>query len=211
MSTSKSIAQYRFLVRPNVEHLYRSALVGIAVVAFSSLAMAQNNNGFNGSFNSQPNGQQNGTVGNGAATNGNFSTQTNQGVGNQGVGNQGVGNQGVSNQGVSNQGVSNQGGSQVQPATNQSTNGLGGQVPLPDVRANPNQPLPRPFPELSQSHVQYLNQLLAYWETNSNKIKRYHCKYTNWTYNSLSVPIKDPSSKHVFAQSIEVGMIKFAG
>ena len=87
---------------------------------------------------------------------------------------------------------------------------LGGQVPLPNVRRDPNERLARPFPELQPAHVEYLDQLLNYWETNSNKIKRYQCKFTNWTYNSMQVPMTDPETKHVLAQTISVGTIKFA-
>lgn len=93
---------------------------------------------------------------------------------------------------------------------NQSINNGFGSTPLPDARKVANQPLPRPFPELSPSHVQYLDQLLNYWETNSNKIKRYQCKFTNWTYNSMQVPIVDPKSNHVLAQTISEGTVKFA-
>ena len=82
--------------------------------------------------------------------------------------------------------------------------------PQTGARQQASQPLPRPFPELSASHVQYLDQLLNYWETNSNKIQRYQCKFTNWTYNSMQVPVTDPKSNHVFAQTISQGSVKFA-
>lgn len=85
-----------------------------------------------------------------------------------------------------------------------------GSTTLPDARKQANQPLPRPFPELTPSHVQYLDQLLNYWETNSDKIKRYQCQFTNWTYNSMQVPIRDPQSNHVYAQTISTGTVKFA-
>ncbi len=96
-----------------------------------------------------------------------------------------------------------------QNGTQNIQNGFG-QTPIPDARKTANQPLPRPFRELTPSHVQYLDQLLTYWETNSNKIKRYQCKFTNWTYNSMQVPIKDPTSNHVYAQTISIGTVKFA-
>ncbi|MEC9093106.1 MAG: hypothetical protein VX438_10400 [Planctomycetota bacterium] len=97
-----------------------------------------------------------------------------------------------------------------QPATNNINSNRLAANPLPDARKMVRPGLPRPFPELSESHILYLNQLLNYWETNSNKIKRYQCKFTNWTYNSMQVPITDPSSNHVYAQTISVGTVKFA-
>lgn len=109
---------------------------------------------------------------------------------------------GIQNNGIQKNGFSG--------ANNQNIQNGFGSTPIPDVRKTANQPLQRPFPELSASHVQYLDQLLNYWETNSNKIKRYQCKFTNWTYNSMQVPMKDPKSNHVYAQTISVGSVKFA-
>lgn len=152
-----------------------------------------------------------------AQNNGGFGQNT----GSSGTGLQGGNFQGNTSQGGNFQGGSQAGGAQGQPAFanpagqpgnvngQQIQNGFG-TTPLPDVRSSANQPLPCPFPELSDRHVQYLDQLLTYWETNSDKIKRYQCKFTNWTYNSMQVPIKDPASNHVYAQTISTGTVKFA-
>lgn len=153
------------------------------------------------------NGQNNTTFGQNNSQSGGFGQQQTQQGNTQGV--QQQGNGAIQNGAIQNNGING--------ASNQNIQNGYGTTPLPNVgkqQAGPasqaNQPLPRPFPELTERHVQYLDQLLHYWETNSDKIKRYQCKFTNWTYNSMQVPIKDPASNHVYAQTISIGTVKFA-
>ncbi|MDG2467666.1 MAG: hypothetical protein P8M80_00170 [Pirellulaceae bacterium] len=159
-------------------------LVGLAVLVSSvSNAKGQNPGGFGQQNLQQPKQQSNG-LGVNRGNQANFATASNPQTG-----------------------AANPGSPQGNPRFN---SGPQTKPPLPEVRKAANQMLPRPFPELSEAHIQYLNQLLDYWEKNSDKIKRYHCRFTNWTYNSMQVPMADPKSNHVFAQTISVGTVKFA-
>ena len=177
-----------------------NAKIIAALLLIVSIVLPQTSQTY-GQFQSNNSVQQNQqTNRQGTAQNGGGFKSVNQGQGNV--------NQASSNQGNAQQG--NPQGGNFQRGNAQQGKSLGGQVPLPNVRRDPNERLPRPFPELEPRHVEYLDQLLNYWETNSNKIKRYQCKFTNWTYNSMQVPMVDPATKHVLAQTISVGTIKFA-
>ena len=68
--------------------------------------------------------------------------------------------------------------------------------------ANLNQP-PQGF-RLNAAQQQWLDQVLAYWETSSAKVKRFRCDFTRWEYNPTFV--RDPNTPWTIAK----GEIKYA-
>jgi TIGR03009 family protein len=65
--------------------------------------------------------------------------------------------------------------------------------------ANPMQPSWVP---LNPAHQQHVDQVLAYWEARSNKVKRYRCKFRRWVYD----PVFGPKSE---VDSYSEGVIKY--
>jgi len=58
---------------------------------------------------------------------------------------------------------------------------------------------------LSAKEQQWLDQVLAYWEQNTSKIRTYSCEFTRWEYDPVFGP-KDPNK----AKTISGGEIKYA-
>lgn len=72
------------------------------------------------------------------------------------------------------------------------------------------QTMPQPFGELSQAHIEYLDKLLAYWETNSSKIDQYQSEFTRFVYDQAFLNKRDPRTGHIFARQLAQGVIKFS-
>ena len=68
------------------------------------------------------------------------------------------------------------------------------------ARVNPMQPSWFPLPP---KHQEYLDQVLSFWEFNSNKVKRYRCVFRKWEYDPVFGP------KPEFKTYCE-GVIKYA-
>ena len=70
--------------------------------------------------------------------------------------------------------------------------------------------MPRPFAELSQAHVDYLDKLLNFWESNSSSIKQYQAEFTRFDYDQAFLKEKDPKTGHVYARLLGKGVIKYS-
>ena len=68
----------------------------------------------------------------------------------------------------------------------------------------------RPFPELPQNEQQYLEQMLDYWETSSQKVKQYVCDFQRYEYDSGTVNYRDPNTNQLAAATFAKGVIKYA-
>ena len=77
-----------------------------------------------------------------------------------------------------------------------------GPVVVPAAMAGPQQPIWLP---LAPEHVQWVDQILKYWEERSNKIKTLSCKFTRWDYDPVFGP-RDPNT----AKTIAKGEVKYA-
>ena len=76
-------------------------------------------------------------------------------------------------------------------------------------------PVPRPIvqPEgfpLEPAHAKYVNDLLDYWEQNSQRVAKYKCSFLRYEYDSDSVNWRDPQSNRLAAHKIIQGEIRFA-
>jgi TIGR03009 family protein len=81
------------------------------------------------------------------------------------------------------------------------------------ANSNPIRPAaPRraPFPPLAAQDQQYLDSVLNYWETSSDKIKVYECKFTRWEYDPVFARVLDPKTGQLMAKTVASGVIKFA-
>ena len=68
---------------------------------------------------------------------------------------------------------------------------------------------PKGFP-LSAEHTKYVNDLLGYWEQNSNAVEKYRCNFRRFTYDTGVVAWRDPNSNQLAAHSVAMGEIRFA-
>lgn len=78
---------------------------------------------------------------------------------------------------------------------------------VPSAMATPRAPEWIPLPP---EHEKYLDQVLAYWQESSAKIKRYRSKFTRWEYDAVFGPPRDPSTGELPAKTQSVGVIKYA-
>jgi len=78
---------------------------------------------------------------------------------------------------------------------------------IPGVLAAPKAPQWIPLPP---EHEKYLDQVLAYWQESSGKIKRYRSKFTRWEYDAVFGPPRDPMSGELPAKTQSTGVIKYA-
>jgi len=70
-------------------------------------------------------------------------------------------------------------------------------------------PLPCPFPELDEQHSAYVRQLLDYWESSTQQVERFRCKFNRWDYDPVFGPAADPTTGEMRAAAICSGEIKF--
>lgn len=59
----------------------------------------------------------------------------------------------------------------------------------------------RPFPPLKPDEQQHLDQLLAYWQQRSAKVKTYSCKFVRWEYDMTFGP-RNPNIARTQAEGI---------
>lgn len=69
--------------------------------------------------------------------------------------------------------------------------------------------LPCPFEPLDQRHLEYLDQLLGYWETSTKQISQFECKFDRWKYDPVFGPTPDPMTGKRRALEIARGEIRF--
>lgn len=67
----------------------------------------------------------------------------------------------------------------------------------------------QPF-ELNENEMQYLVQLLDYWQQSSEKVKQYVCQFQRFEFDSDTVNYRDPSDNRLAAATIARGEIRFA-
>jgi TIGR03009 family protein len=97
-----------------------------------------------------------------------------------------------------------------QPITSSGAlNGPTGVVLQPGPAQLPAGPPPGPVQPswipLDANHEKWINNVLAYWEARSNKIKAFSCEFVRWEYDPVFGP-KDPET----AKTIAKGEIKYA-
>ena len=68
---------------------------------------------------------------------------------------------------------------------------------------------PPGFP-LSAEHTKYVEDLLGFWEQNSNAVSKYQCNFRRFEYDTEFVAWRDPASKQLAAHSVAMGEIRFA-
>ncbi len=68
---------------------------------------------------------------------------------------------------------------------------------------------PEGFP-LSAEHTQYVDDLLSYWEQNSNAVSKYKCNFRRFTYDTDIVDWRAPQSNQLAAHEVAFGEIRFA-
>jgi TIGR03009 family protein len=68
---------------------------------------------------------------------------------------------------------------------------------------------PEGFP-LEPAHDKYVNELLEYWQQNSQRVEKYKCGFKRFEYDPVIVGWRDPSSKRLAAHTIKWGEIRFA-
>ena len=66
----------------------------------------------------------------------------------------------------------------------------------------------RPFAELSEEHLKYIDKLFRCWERNMEDYVSYEADFTSWLYNSSAATAIDPDTKQLMAQHISVGEMK---
>jgi TIGR03009 family protein len=71
-------------------------------------------------------------------------------------------------------------------------------------------PVPiQPF-ELTPQEAEYLDKLLGYWQTSSEKVKQFSCEFKRFDYDSGEVQYRDPRDNRLAAAVIKVGEIRYA-
>jgi len=89
--------------------------------------------------------------------------------------------------------------------------GQGGRAPIPAGRAPQNlppaqvAPAPQPPPwaqQMTPEQAAWLDQFLGFWETRSNKVKTFECKFQCWKYDTFA----PPGVPHVYTE----GSVKYA-
>ena len=68
---------------------------------------------------------------------------------------------------------------------------------------------PEGFP-LAAEHTKYVDDLLTYWEQNSNAVSKYKCAFRRFEYDSGIVGWRDPQSNKLAAHTVAYGEIRFA-
>ena len=68
---------------------------------------------------------------------------------------------------------------------------------------------PEGFP-LTAEHTEYVNNLLGFWEQNSNAVEKYRCNFRRFQYDTEFVAWRDPTSNQLAAHSVAMGEIRFA-
>ena len=69
--------------------------------------------------------------------------------------------------------------------------------------------LPPGFP-LKADEQQYIEQVLDYWQTTSDKVKQYKCNFLRYEYDTSEVNLRDPRTNQLFAYQQASGEIRFA-
>ncbi len=71
-------------------------------------------------------------------------------------------------------------------------------------------PVPtEPF-QLTKEESDYLDQVLGWWQSSSEKVKTLECKFKRFDYDTESVNYRDPKANRLAAASIAIGDIRFA-
>lgn len=92
------------------------------------------------------------------------------------------------------------------------------QIAQQEARANPagavtaqGRPahLPPGFP-LPADEQQYVEQVLDYWQTTSDKVRHYKCDFLRYEYDTENVNIRDPKTNQLYAFQQAAGEIRFA-
>lgn len=66
-----------------------------------------------------------------------------------------------------------------------------------------------PF-KLTAQEAEYMDKLLDYWQTSSEKVKLFSCRFKRFTYDSEHVNYRDPKDNRLAAASVSVGDIRHA-
>ena len=69
--------------------------------------------------------------------------------------------------------------------------------------------LPPGFP-LPADEQQYVEQVLDYWQTTSDKVKQYKCEFLRYDYDTENVNIRDARTNQLYAYQQAAGEIRFA-
>jgi TIGR03009 family protein len=67
----------------------------------------------------------------------------------------------------------------------------------------------QPF-ELTPQEAEYIDKLLDYWQTSSDKVKLFSCRFKRFTYDSESVNYRDPTDNRLAAAAVSIGHIRHA-
>ena len=68
---------------------------------------------------------------------------------------------------------------------------------------------PEGFP-LDPAHDKYVNELLEYWQQNSQRVEKYKCGFKRFEYDPVIVGWRDPATRRLAAHTIKWGEIRFA-
>lgn len=68
---------------------------------------------------------------------------------------------------------------------------------------------PAGFP-LRAEDQQYIDQLLSYWEQNSDKINRYKCNFTRWQFDPVTCNYRIPGNNQLAAAMISKGNVRYS-
>lgn len=106
---------------------------------------------------------------------------------------QAVAGQSVAGQEIAGQPAQQQGGNSDEALVDQVA------IPMPT----------QPF-EITQQEAEYLDKLLGYWETSSEKVKQFSCQFKRFDYDSGQVQYRDPQDNRLAAAIVKVGEIRYA-
>jgi TIGR03009 family protein len=66
------------------------------------------------------------------------------------------------------------------------------------------------YAQLSNDHNQFLYQLLDLWQSKSDDVKRYHCQFNRYDYDTTFCNWRDPKTNQLAAATLMQGEIRFA-
>jgi TIGR03009 family protein len=64
--------------------------------------------------------------------------------------------------------------------------------------------------EIHAEHKKFIDDLLDYWQTSSDKVKRYQCEFVRYEYDTAFCNWRDPRTNRLAASAIMTGEIRFA-
>lgn len=69
---------------------------------------------------------------------------------------------------------------------------------------------PQWLADISPEHKNFIDELLTYWQTSSDKVQRYQCEFVRYEYDTTFCNWCNPQTNRLAASSIMTGEIRFA-